>query len=79
VCLEIWERVRRASRSPDGKIDDDRAQRRFHKVAKRVSARGGQLVPAPGKRTLIEAAVPGRSPERDVFEDPVPGRETQVQ
>lgn len=79
VSLEIWSRVCMLSRGPDGQPDEHQAQKRFHETAKRVAARGGQLAPEVGKRTLVEVETRAGVPTSDVFDDPVPGKLTEVE
>ena len=78
VSLAIWERVRPEVTDRDGEPDEPRAQERFRQVARRVAARHGQLGPAPGRLTRVEAEAWGADPESDVFADAQPGRTTRV-
>ena len=79
VSKQIWARVRMELSDPSGvHVDEHRAQERFRERVKRVAARGGQLVPGPGKGTFVEASARGPGPVRDELADPVAGRTTQV-
>src|ERR1700733_10340205 len=55
VSLAIWEYVARTSTDLQAQRDEVRARQRFHEIAAGVASRGGQLGPAPGRTTLLDA------------------------
>lgn len=56
VSAAIWDHVRREATNREGLCDEDLARERFTTLAKRIAERGGQLGPAVGKWTQVDAA-----------------------
>jgi hypothetical protein len=78
VAVAIWERVCREATGPDGFVDDEQAQCRFHVVAALVALRGGQLEGDPGRVTRQAMEERGDVGD-DVFAPRTPGKTTEVE
>jgi len=81
LSLAIWKRVCNDATDSAGRRDEEQARQRFHELAARLAARGGQLQPDPGRVTRVGVELGGaRAPVSvaDEMRPRTPGRETLV-